>query len=210
MNELAAIEQAERVKKYCREYGVSMALGIIFAILISWGWHYWRQAQENYLLTASIQYERLLAETMKNESTTTQNNLAEGLLKNYSHTPYASLAALLLAKQAVNQNDLADASHKLFWVIRHGEDQKLRSIARVRLIRVLLAANQPTQALNILAENNDPAYEPIFLEEQGDIFINLGRSKEALRSYLAAKQAFSKSNIEQPRLEMKINNLDYA
>ncbi len=210
MNELATIEQAERIKKYCREYGVSAVLGIIFAILISWVWHYWRQAQENYLLRASMQYERLLAATVKNENIPMQNSLAEGLLKNYPHTPYAVLAALLLAKQAVNQNNLTDASNKLSWVIRHGEDQKLRSIARIRLIRVLLAENQATQALNILAENNDPAYNPIFLEEKGDILVNLGRSKEALQSYLAAKRAFSKRNIEQALLEMKINNLDYA
>ena len=210
MNELAEIEQAERVKSYCREYGVSAVLGIIFAILISWVWHYWRQAQENYLLTASMQYERLLAATVKNKNVNMQNSLAEGLIKNYPHTPYASLAALLLAKQAVNQNNLTDASHKLFWVIKHGEDQKLCSIARIRLIRVLLAKNQARQALNILAENNDPAYNPVFLEKKGDILINLGRSKEALQSYLAAKQAFSKSHIEQALLEMKINNLDYA
>jgi predicted negative regulator of RcsB-dependent stress response len=210
VNELAAIEQAERIKKYCREYGFSTVLGIIFAILISWGWHYWRQAQENYLLTASMQYERLLAAIMKNENITMQNNIAEGLLKKYPHTPYASLAALLLAKQAVHQNNLTDARHKLFWVIKHGEDQKLRSIARIRLIRILLAENQVTQALSILAEDNDPTYSPIFLEEKGDILINLGRSKEALQNYLAAKQAFSKNNIEQPLLEMKINNLDYA
>lgn len=210
MNELATIEQAERIKKYCREYGLSMALGIIFAILISWVWHYWRQGQENYLLAASMQYERLLAATVKNENVAMQNSLAEGLLKNYPHTPYASLAALLLAKQAINQNNLTDASHRLFWVINHGEDAKLRAIARIRLIRILLAENQVKQALNILTTNNDPTYSAIFLEKKGDILINLGRSKEALQSYLAAKQAFSKNNIEQPLLEMKINNLDYA
>lgn len=210
MNELATIEQAERIKKYCREYGLSLALGIILAILISWVWHYWRQAQENYLLTASMQYERLLAATVKNENITMQNRLAEGLLKNYPHTPYASLAALLLAKQAVNQNNLTEASDKLSWVIKHGEDPKLRIIAKIRLIRVLLAENQATQALNIVTANNNPTYRPIFLEEKGDILMSLGRSKEALQSYLAAKQAFSKSDIQPPLLEMKINNLDYA
>ncbi len=61
MNELIAIEQAENVKKWCREYGFGILVGIIFAIFISWGWNYWRQEKENNLLIASMQYEHLIA-----------------------------------------------------------------------------------------------------------------------------------------------------
>jgi predicted negative regulator of RcsB-dependent stress response len=209
VNELARLEQAESVKKWCREYGSGILAGIIFAIFVSWGWNYWQQSKENYLLAASMQYEYLLAASVKNENTATLNGLAEGLIKHYSHTPYASLAALQLAKQAINQNNLTDAANKLFWVIHHGEDQALQSIARLRLARVLLAEKKATEALKLLSENKYKAYIPIFLEEKGDILDNLGHRKEALQSYLAAKQAFG-NIIEQPLLEMKINNLAYT
>lgn len=209
MNELVAIEQAEYVKKWCREYGFGIVIGIIFAVLISWGWNYWRQAKENNLLIASMQYEHLISAIATSENTSTLNTLTDGLLKNYPYTPYASLAALQLAKLAVNQNNLTEAANRLIWIVDHGHDLALQSIARLRLARILLTQNQAKEALNILSKNEDKAYVPIFLEEKGDILNNLGHSKEALQSYLAAKQAFG-NIIEQPLLEMKINNLAYA
>jgi len=209
MNELVVIEQAEYVKKWCREYGFGILIGIIFAVFISCGWNYWRQAKENNLLIASMQYEHLVALIGTNENISTVNRLGEGLLKNYPYTPYASLAALQLAKLAVNKNNLTEAANKLVWIIDHGHDQALQSIARLRLARILLTQNQAKEALNILSKNEDKAYIPIFLEERGDILNNLGHRKQALQSYLAAKQAFG-NIIEQPLLEMKINNLAYA
>lgn len=207
MNELAEIEQADRIKKWCREYGLGIIVGILLAIFVSWSWSYWRQEQENKLLAGSIQYEYLLTAIMRNESTTTLNTLASALLKNYSYSPYASLAALYLAKRAVNQNNLVHAASMLVWVIEHGKDRALQSVARVRLARVLLAQNQAARALNVLAANEDKAYSSITLEEKGDILLHLGYRKEALQNYFAAKRAFSDSIIEQPVLEMKINNL---
>ena len=209
MNELIAVEQAEYVKKWCREYGFGILIGIIFAVFISWGWNYWRQAKENNLLKASMQYEHLIALIGTNENISTVNRLADGLLKNFTYTPYASLAALQLAKLAVNKNNLTEAENKLIWVIDHGHNQTLQSIARLRLARILLTQNQANEALNILSQNEDKAYIPIFFEEKGDILNNLGHSKQALQSYLAAKQAFG-NIIELPLLEMKINNLAYV
>lgn len=209
MNELIAIEQAEYVKKWCQEYGFGILIGIIFAVFISWGWNYWHQVKENNLLLASMQYEHLIASIATNEKSSNLNRLADGLLKKYAYTPYASLAALQLAKLAVNQNNLAEAANKLVWIIEHGHDHALQSIARLRLARILLNQNQAKEALSLLSKNEDKAYVPIILEEKADILNNLGQSKQALQFYLAAKQALG-NIIEQPLLEMKINNLTYV
>lgn len=209
MNELIAIEQAESVKKWCREYGFGILIGIILAVFISWGWNYWRQTKENNLIIASMQYEQLVDSIAKDEKISILNSLADRLLKNYAYTPYASLAALQLAKLAVNQNNLTEASNRLISVIDYGQDSTLQSIARLRLARILLTQNQAKEALKLLSKNEDTAYIPIFLEERGDILNSLGHYKDALKSYLAAKQAFG-NNAEQPLLEMKINNLAYV
>lgn len=205
MNELIEIEQAERVKKWFRDYGGGIVFGIIFAIFVSLGWNYWHQSRENNLSIASMQYEHLVVAIISNENITTLKKRAEEIIKNYAYTPYASLAALQLAKIAVNQNNLVLAANRLTWVVDHGHDQTLRSIAKMRLVRILLAQNRPIEALKRVSQNEDKAYAPIFLEEKGDIFKYLGYNRKALLNYLAAKQAFG--NIKQPLLEMKINNL---
>lgn len=156
-----------------------------------------------------MQYECLVASIAKGEKNSILNNLADGLLKNYANTPYASLAALQLAKLSVNQNNLTEATNRLVSIIDHGHDQALQSIDRLRLARILLTQNQAKDALKLLSKSEDKAYIPLFLEEKGDILNNLGHYDEALKSYLAAKKAFG-NYAEQPLLEMKINNLAYA
>lgn len=207
MNELAELEQAERIKGWCREYGLGTMLGIIFAIVASIGWHYWQQARENNAVNATIQYESLLNASMSKSNIATVESIAKGLLQNYPQTPYASLAALQLAKQAVNQNNLLEAETKLMWVIQHGKSGSLRAVARIRLARVLLAENQPEHALKILDENDNSVYQPRVLEEKGDILFHLGNLSSALQNYLAAEKLFSESAIDQPLLSMKISNL---
>lgn len=207
MNELAELEQAARIKVWCREYGVGIVLGIIFAIAITTGWHYWRQARENNAVNAAMEYENLLHAVIKENNLAAVASIANGLLQHYPQTPYASLAALQLAKLAVNYNKLPEAEKKLVWVIQHGKSGSLRAVATIRLARVLLAENQSERALKILDENVNHAYQPLVLEEKGDIFSHIGNLSGALQNYLAAEKLFSKSAIKQPLLSMKINNL---
>ena len=207
MNELVELEQAERIKKWCRDYGVGIIMGIIFAIVATVGWRYWQQTQEENLLTASMSYENLLGGLADKNKVAIVDTTAKTLLQKYPQTPYASLAALQLAKQAVYQNQLTEAESHLAWVIQHGRSATLRAVARVRLARVLLAEDQPVRALTVLDENDNTAYQPLILEEKGDVFLRLGHASAALQNYLAAKKLFSDSSLDQPLLAMKINNL---
>jgi len=206
VNELAELEQAERIKGWCREYGIGIMLGVIFAIVASIGWHYWQQTRENNAVNAAMEYESFVASIQKNNLTTVEA-VAKRLLQNYPKTPYASLAALQLAKQAVSQNNLSEAENKLIWVIQHGKSESLRAVARTRLARVLLAENQAERALKMLDENDNAAFQPLIFEEKGDIFQHLGNLSSALQNYLAAEKLFSESAIDQPLLSMKISNL---
>ena len=181
-------------------------MGIVFAIIASIGWHYWQQKQENNLISASINYQNLLDASITQKSATSIR-IANTLLQNYSRTPYASLAALQLAKQAVNQNKLTDAERQLTWVVLHGQSGTLRAVARTRLARVLLAEGQPERALKLLDENDNTFYRPLILAEKGDIYSYLGLPSKALQNYIAAEKLFAKSAIDQPLLSMKINNL---
>jgi predicted negative regulator of RcsB-dependent stress response len=207
VNELAELEQAERIKGWCREYGVGIMLGVILAMVVSVGWHYWWQASENKVVNAAIEYENLLAATMKKNNLVAVESISKRLLENYPQTPYASLAALQVVKQAVNQNNLPEAENKLVWIIQHGKSESLRAVASIRLARVLLAENQPERALKMLDKNDNGLYQPLILEQKGDILSYLGNFSAALQHYLVAEKLFSASAIDRPLLSMKINNL---
>lgn len=207
MNELAELEQAERIKKWCRDYGVAIVVGLILVIVASLVWQHWKQRQENHLVKASQHYESLVDASMQQDNRGTMVAISKNLLQNYPQTPYASLAALQLAKQAVIHKQLAEAENKLNWVIKQGKNVTLRAVARARLARVLLSENQPARALEVLNQNDNKAYQSLIFEEKGDIFLRLGSPQKALQNYLEAKKLYSENSIEQPLLSMKINNL---
>jgi predicted negative regulator of RcsB-dependent stress response len=207
VNERVELEQVERIKKWCRDYGVGIIMGISFAIVITIGWRYWQQTQEDNLVMASLKYNNLLNAMVDQSKQATAESIASGLLRNYPKTPYASLAALQLARQAVYQNKLTEAEKRLAWVLQYTKSSTLRAVARIRLARVLLAENKPGYALKVLDENDNTVYQPLVLEEKGNIFWYLGHSAEALQNYLAAEKLFLDDALEQPLLAMKINKL---
>jgi predicted negative regulator of RcsB-dependent stress response len=206
VNELVELAQIERIKKFFRKYAMGVGIGILFTIVVSFVWQYKKQTRENNLIRASMQYENML-DAITDQNKLTTETLAKDLLQNYSHTPYAPLAAFQLAKQAIKENKFAIAEDKLMWVVEHGNNDSLRAVARIRLARILLAENQAQRAMQVLDANNNTAYQALILEEKGDVFLHLGRSKEALQNYLAAEKLFSQDLIERPLLSLKIRNL---
>lgn len=207
MNQQSEIEQTEYVKRWCQKNGFWIVLVFILVIVTSVGWRYWQQAQENNLVNAATKYETVFAESMENSDSTLVEANTKDLLENYSKTPYASLAALRLAKQAVNRNNLKEAENKLMWVVDHEKSRNLRIVALTRLARVLVTVDQAPRALQILDENQNTAYQPLILEEKGDIFRYLGKIPDALKNYLEAEKLFSERAIDNPLLSMKIQAL---
>lgn len=203
---MTEVEQVERLKQWWRDYGTSAIIGIIIAIIGGFGWHYWQQYRETQLLEASVQYEQLLTSIVNGETATVENR-ANNLIDQYSHTPYAQLAALQLARQDIYQNKLADAESKLQWLIKHGNNPALRTVARIRAARVLAAENQPEKALDLLEKNNNKAYISAIEETKGDILVSMGKKLEALQAYQTAQKAFPGLEVMQPLLQMKIDNL---
>jgi len=199
-------EQIESLKKIWREYGVAIVVGVLLALLVSFGWRYYQHRREHNLEHASMRYEQLLTNVV-NGNTQAVEIQANRLITRYPHTPYAEFAALQLARQDVYVWNLADAENKLRWVIKHGDNVALREIARIRLARVLLAENQPQQALDLLKQTDDTAYAAAAREVEGDALLALGKPDEARTAYQNALKAFPGFEVIRPLLQMKLDDL---
>lgn len=199
-------EQVEQIKRWLREYGVAALVGVILALVIGYGWRFWQQRHENSLTHASMRYEQMLTNVV-NGNTGAAEIQAARLMERYGRTPYASLAALQLARQNVYQNNLSAAEEKLRWVMENGNDGSLREVARLRLARVLTAENKAEEGLEILQHSDDRAYIAASWEVQGDILVKLGRLVQAHQAYQNAVKAFPGLEVMQPLLQMKLDNL---
>jgi predicted negative regulator of RcsB-dependent stress response len=126
----------------------------------------------------------------------TQNNAAtviggaQILMDKFSSTPYASLAALLSAKELVSQNKLPGALTQLQWIIKNSNEKRLQQIARINAARILLAQNNSVAAMNEIKTVNDKNFEPLIHWIKGDIYTKENNAEKARAEYSDAKSAF--------------------
>lgn len=190
-------EQIEQLKKLWRQYGMPIIIGVVLALAFSYGWHYWQNKQEAYREQASTIYLQMLA------SADTRDEQAKLLIAHYSKTPYASIAAMQLAKQAVEKGDLQEAQARLNWVIKHSHDKALEQLAVLRSARIYIAQAKPQLALTLLAKHPYVVYAAYTAEVRGDALLALGKKQEARQSYAEALKLLPNLDNTRPLLQMK-------
>jgi predicted negative regulator of RcsB-dependent stress response len=199
-------EQLQKIKDWWKKYGNSVIIVVVAVIVLSFGLRYWQRYKTHNAQQASVIYEQmLLADAAKQPENF--KLFAQHLMDGYSSSPYASFAAMLLARNAVSANDLPKAEQNLQWAIDHAKNRDLRQIARIRAARVLIAENQLDQALALLQKVDDKAYEPIIGEVKGDIYLAKNDKKAALEEYKNAFAAANKIGASSPVLAIKLSQL---
>ncbi|MEH6556509.1 MAG: tetratricopeptide repeat protein [Oceanicoccus sp.] len=207
-------EQVEALKSWWRENGKSTVVAIAIGVLGVFGWQGWQKQQQADQDTASAIYQNLLtAANGDNGSATlaqiaTANHLADTLKADFTGTTYAYFAALYKAKFAVDDNDLESAAVELQWVLDNAETDELRTQARLRLAKVLLAQSKLDEAMKLIAGEN-MGYDAAFSEVRGDILAAQGDSTAALAAYQQARDiSATVLGGQSPLLSLKIQQLE--
>jgi predicted negative regulator of RcsB-dependent stress response len=195
-------EQIQMLKDWWKQYGNYILSVIIIFFVVSFGWRYWQQHKYQRLERTSVTYVQMLTafEQQKNDEV---KLFAKQLMQNYPRSSYASLAALMLAKIAVQAKDFKLAQEQLEFVIKKSPNATLRQIARIRAARILLSTKQPQAALDLLAKVDDEAYMAAVSEISGDVLLELGKVNEAKQAYQKAKNKEVKGAAS-PLLQLKM------
>lgn len=182
-------EQIESIRKWWHENGKFILIAVVVGLTLGFGWKYWHQLQLRRAENAAMIYQSVLQADSQNNVKTAQGG-AKLLMDQFPKTPYASLAALLSAKESVAQANYADALTQLNWVIAHSNQPRLQQIARLSAARILLSQNHPKQAMKMLSVVNDDHFAPLIAWVKGDIYMQEGDAKNAQANYTIAKNAF--------------------
>lgn len=202
-------QQLEALKNWFKKYGnqLTWALIVIFSIIA--GVRYWFHHQEVIAEQASENYVSLMMAFEQNDQTTLKNK-ADILLRQYSQSPYASLAALVVAHQAVKDNDYKNAMEGYQWVIKNGKQDDFSALARARLMRLLIAENKPDEALALFDEKKARGFLPLMAEMKGDILLKKNDREGAKRAYELAFKSAKEEGMVGPLLKMKLEELGIA
>ncbi|OUD14071.1 YfgM family protein [Thioflexithrix psekupsensis] len=199
-------EQVEAIKKWWKENGLSVAAGLILGASLLLGWQAWQAYTQQKAETASAQYEQVLLAIEKKQSDQLQGS-ARALLADYSSSPYASLAALALAKQAVDDNQLDAAHAHLQWVLDHGKPAHVKHIARLRKAQLFLDQDNIAAAKEVLKVPEKADFVAAYAELEGDIALAEEALEAARVAYQSALDYKELNSAHRRLLQMKLDNV---
>lgn len=194
-------EQVEALKRWWREYGRSVIGALILAIAGVLGYQQWQSFRESEAELASTRYAQFNAA----EDTEAAAAAFATLKEDNAGSPYAVLAAMSLASRHVDAGELERGEELLRWAAEEADDPALGELARLRLARVLWAANDYQAATEALGEPPEDGYLSEYYELRGDILLAQDQVADAAQAYRQAMEAASALGPQRRRmLEMKL------
>lgn len=202
-------EHAEALKAWWKENGKAVIAGVILGLLGLMGWRYWQGSIKVQAEQASTAFQQLLSQVADNKKEAAEQQ-AKQILDQFEKSPYAAFAALMLAKIAVDKNDLAQAKTHLQWALAHSTEPEIKRVARLRLVRLLLAQGNTDQAQSLLDEKDNTVSLPSYHELKGDLLLAQGKLEEARNAYLQALALGGTTGEQSSVLQMKLDELGEA
>jgi predicted negative regulator of RcsB-dependent stress response len=197
-------EQIEAIKRWLRENGSSIVVGIVLGLGAVFGWRGWTAYQQHRAGEGSLAFERLMAAVQAGQPAKAQE-VGERILHDYGGSAYAFFSAMMLSRVELDGGDLAAARSRLEWAMRHLPEPSLEPMVRLRLAAVVLAQGQASEALQLVDRPAPPTYAAGYEELKGDIRLALGDHRQARTAYEAALAAAT--TADRARIQMKLDDL---
>ncbi len=203
-------EQLADFKAWWQKYGnlvvtAILAVALAYAGTVGWGWYQRSQAAE-----ASGLYDAL-QKAASEKDTKKVRDAAGAILDQFPGTTFAPLAAMISAKVHFEAGDLKTARAQLQWVIDRVSQPELKSIARLRLVHVLVDDDAIDEAVKLLDNPPGGDFAAQFAALRGDILLVKGQKAEARAAYKTAiDKTDAKNSAQKERLQSKLDALGDA
>lgn len=210
-------EELETLKRFLKNYGMTIVVGLALALAVFSGWRYWQSSRFEQAAQAATVFREMMSAVQRSQlngedkaASTEVQRLGKTLKEDYAKTPFALNAAMLLARQAADRGDLKEAEKQLRWALEQKPGEAERLLVTTRLARVLAAQKQYDPALALLDKENDTGFRPTVEELKGDIYHAQGKLPEARKAYAAAALALQARAERRPILELKMADVGLA
>ncbi len=201
-------EQVEQIKRWWRENGKSILVGLIIGIGGLFSWRFWVDYQDRIASEAAAQYDQVLIQLGRTEYQPAISS-SQQLIDEYGSTSYVTLARLAQAKAHVELKEFEQAKAPLKAIIEDQSDSHLAWLARSRLASVFLQLKQYDQVLTVLDVEYPLAFKAGFEELRGDVYASQGEKEKARKAYQQAKLSTPQSGNTN-FLQQKLDDLGFA
>ena len=169
------------------------------------GYRFYQERQDTLLTRASGAFNDLMASAAKKDALEIKAK-ANYVKATYPKTIYATSAALLLAKQAVDHKRYDAGVAELQWVLSNANSISFKQLARLRLSRIYLYQKKYALAHATLDQIDDVSLSSMIHEVKGDIYSAEGKKSDAAKQYQLAMKVLPDPSLISKQLQMKLQS----
>ena len=192
-------EQAQQIKKWIKENGLQIVVGISLGLGGIWG----LGAYKTYQNEQSVQARSLYLNTAS-----TDNVAAfEALSASHSDSGYTQQAGLMLAKNAVRKQDYESALQHLSTLVNTDNDL-IAIVANMRIASIQLEMGKFKEAISTLDSKLPGEFNGLYSQLKGDIYVADNQIDEAKEQYKLALSQISRDSELQSLISIKLADLN--
>ena len=202
-------ERVETLKKWWKENGTAIVVGITLGLGVIIGYWQWTGYTEKKTLAASAAYDNFSQQIISGKPEKIAASYS-ALTTEFTDTSYATLAALLYASYEFDKKNTDKAIGYLRWANEHSGHEVLSHVSKTRLARLLVAENKLDEAFALVEKANEPAFLAQYAEIRGDIYNQRGKTELARAEYKTALDTKELKGARREFVQMKFDNLGLA
>lgn len=193
-------QQLEAFKKWWKENGQSLVIGVVLGASALFGWREYTAYQLEHTQTASDLYNVVAIQSMQNSFTDV--NKLEQLKDEFADTPYPVMAAMAVARYYHDKGDVDQAVVELEWARSNTDVEEMMHLASLRLATIHLSREDYDAARALLEVEYPEAFLMRYEELRGDLFLAEGDKEKAKMAYDKAVESESGVSVN-PLLNLK-------
>jgi len=192
-------EQAQQIKKWIKENGLQIVVGISLGLGGIWG----LGAYKTYQNEQSVQARSLYLNTASSD------NVAafEALSASHSDSGYTQQAGLMLAKNAVRKQDYESALQHLSTLVNTDNDL-IAIVANMRIASIQLEMGKFKEAIGTLDSKLPGEFNGLYSQLKGDIYVADNQIDKAKEQYKLALSQISRDSELQSLISIKLADLN--
>jgi predicted negative regulator of RcsB-dependent stress response len=176
-------QQIEAIKKWWKENGASLLLGLGIGVGALLGWREYLAYQTDHSAEASDLYQAVQTQVARNRLDDAHIIKADMIRNEYSDTPYAALVSLAQARFEYEHGNIDSALTHLRWAGDNSTESDVQHVANLRLARILIAQKKYDEAETILLAAYPSAFTAGYEELKGDLYTAKGEIGQARVAY---------------------------
>ena len=199
-------EQLDQIKHFWNTWGTSISsvLIVVFGSVAAWnGYQFWQNRQG---AQASALFDAIESAVQAGDQNRVQQAFSD-IQNKYATTVQAGQAGLLIAKMQSDQGNADDSKAALEWVAANASDEGYKSLARLRLVSLLIEQKFYDEALQPLSQKFPAEFDAIVADRKGDVLMLQEKKQDAIVEYTRAYKVFSEGTEYRRLVEVKLNAL---